>query len=416
MKSETITKLSLPRFAEIVGMNPLHFFGIQIPEIESSTCAAAIFQYEWQTADGTSREEIARAVAEAEADIERLVRYRLLPSWEEAERHETVRPRIREQVFIGHGDLRGFPAAVETDWKHVISGGRRLQTLIEAGAAVAYTNTQPTTTWDDTATVSVTVVAGTTACEIAVYMPGRAGDERYRIRPVQVSISGVTATCTFRRELAVDPALQEQVASSGNFIRPIEGLVDANFVDTVDVYRITNSGETQATLIWFPPNSCPSCGGTGCLSCQEASQTGCLDVRNPRMGQVGYSPATWNAATLSFDGAQRALGRQPDAVDLYYYGGLRDRSRACPLTQMSPDWERAVAALAAARLGRPLCACGSVKAYVEFWQRNAAFSPGDGSSYNLDGSDLTNPLGTRIGEILAWRRVRSDTARVAASA
>jgi hypothetical protein len=391
--------------------------GVQIPEIEQSTCDAAFFQYEWQTADHASREEVAVAIAQAEAEIEATLRYRLLPSWEEQEYHMTVRPRIPEQVFTGYGDLRGYSPAIETDWKRVISGGRRAKVLVEAGVAVAYASTANPATWKDTATVTVNVPTGTSACEVALFMPGQAGDDRYRIRPVTVSLAGLVATITFKRELGVLPALQEAVASGGNFVRPVTGTDDANFITTVDVYRIYNSGETQASLIWIPPNSsCSTCAGSGCINCLLASQTGCLVVRNPLMGQVGYTPATWDAAAGAFDAANYAVNRRPDAIEAYYYAGLLDRSRPCPYVEMAFEWERTVAILAAARLSRPVCECGSARAYVDYWQRNAAFRPGDGSGFDIELRDLGNPFGTRVGEIFAWKQVSRPGVRVANSA
>ena len=82
-RSETQTKLSLDQFARYMGINLLHFNQVQVPSlIRTDGCNSVIFQHEWQDSDAIGREAIARAIAEAEADIEQYAGYRLLPSWE----------------------------------------------------------------------------------------------------------------------------------------------------------------------------------------------------------------------------------------------------------------------------------------------------------------------------------------------
>lgn len=418
MFTDQVTKLSLPRFGQIMGINPLHLMGVQLESIQSQYCGNTFFQYEWQTSDAVSREEIARAIAEAEAELERYTRYRLMPSWEVGERHMTPRPRVKEQVYFRGYGTQGFPLAVESQWKWVIGPGRREATVIENASVVAYANSgiEPTA-WENIATMGVNVPDGTLECEVAVYMEGHGGDERYRVRPVNVSIVGNAATITARRELFVRPEVQEGMVTGANYNRPVNGLDDAAFADEVDIWRVRNVNDRNADLIWFPPNyGCFNCGGGGCFSCAEGHRTGCLSVRDQKMGFIGYVPADWNDENFSWSGASWLFGRQPDAVELHYYGGWRDQSVACPTIQMAPEWERTVAILATARLTRQLCACSTAKAFGDYYQRNAAFRPGDGSAYDIELLDLGNPIGTRLGELYAWKRLQGDPFRVAPSA
>lgn len=408
MKADTITKLPLARFARILGVNPLHFAGVQIASIEGAHCNAAWFQHNWQSADRVSREEVAGAIRQAEDTIENLLHYRLIPSWEEQEFRPAHQPYQPGTMWLG-----GNIPQVEARWKHVISGGRRATDLVAAGAPIVWSNQYPPAEWEGVGTVQVTVADGVEVCELALYYPGRGGDDRWRIRPAQASIVGNTATITFARELALDPDQFENIAHGGNYIRPAAGTDDSNFLATVDVYRVHNDRATQADLVWFGP-TCGACGGSGCGFCTVSTATGCLTIREPRMGFVGYQPATWNVDedTFTFNTTLNA-GRQADAVTLYYQAGLRDFGLDCPLVEMSDEWARTVAILAAARLDRPVCACGNN--FAERWQRDLAYI-GEAGSFNISPSNLNNPLGTRAGELYAWQRISTPGVQVAASA
>lgn len=413
MPQETLTRLPVYTFARLAGINPLHFQGVQIAEVQNQVCDFAWFQHDWQTAGRISRESVADAIGQAEGMLEAQLRYRLLPAWEEQEYRIGPRPYRSEMVFTGQFDTRGLYQSVETQWKQVITPGRREQTLIEAAAAVTYASTKPPATYDDTATVSVTITSGTEARELAVYYPGHSGDEHWRIRPIGVSIVGNTATITFPRELAVIEDELEQIASGPDYIRPVDGTVDANFLTTVDVYRVWTNGATQATLIWTPPNSgCSVCGGSTCDACLAASQTGCLVVRDPRLGIVQFAPATFDETTGAFQTASRAVGRQPEAVEVYYQAGLLDRTLSDPYNVMSPEWARTVAILATSLLDRPICGCAQT--FTARWATDLAFRGGASqvSAFQMSPEDMNNPFGTRAGMVYAYKRVTAPGAAI----
>jgi len=214
------------------------------------------------------------------------------------------------------------------------------------------------------------------------------------------------ATITFRRELCVLEVLQEALVPAA-----VDGLVDANFLDEVDVYRKWNDPQTQATFLWeHIPGTC-GCGDATCQVCQYSTQTGCLNVRDARRSLITYSPAVWNADNETFDSAAWAVGRQPDIVRLYYRAGLRRNDLACPDWSMDPAWERIVAAYAASLLDRPVCDCSNVAGKIEQYRTVLAFSSGatELASYSLSPEDLANPLGTTRGAIMAWKRVKQES-------
>ena len=424
-RAELRPKLALDTWAKIMGVNPLHFNGVFIPNDPPAVCEQPWLQFAWQTADRVGREELSRAITQAEADMERHLKYRLVPDWEEDEWHPTVRPMRPDLFNLSSTDIRGFAQAVKATWGHLVSGGIKASAILSdgLGAAVAYSDPDGDT-YKELATVTATVVAGQDPCEIRVYMPISnpmvlsAPEDQWEIRPISVSITGTTATILFRREQAVLPQLQMDTIppADDSHLRGVDGTADANFLETVDVYRVYNDPQTQVTLMWEARGiGCDACNGSGCNQCEYAAQTGCLSARGDiKQSMVGYRPATWNATTEVFDVAALSVARQPDVVRLWYYAGLREKTLACPLLEMSRDWARTVAYYATALLDRQVCACENVHTNVEYWQDDRAIRGKEG--LNIPTRMLDNPFGTRRGAIYAWERVMGAGAAIGQAA
>lgn len=422
MKSEVITKLPLSEFFRIVGINPAHGMGVQFDAI-SKQCSGVIFQYEWQATDGVSREEIAQAIRDAEDEIENWLGYRLLPAWEEEEWQAASRSRYPEAVRLSPYDTRGVLQAVRAKWGHIVTPGRMAKTLLDAAQTITWDSAfgaTPVNGYLERGTITATVPEGTAACEIALYHPGRDGDDRYRIRPIDVTVSGTTATIVFRRELtalleADTSAMalpiqypQETIVGGANALRPVDGTDDAMFEEALDVYRIWNDPQHQADLLWFPPGGCCPSNGVGAL----ATQRGALGLRDPELGWMTYEAADWDADTESFTRAPIVMKRQPEALKLYYKAGLRGEG-LCPDQHMQRRWAVIVAELALARLDRDICSCAPD--YTERARIDLAREGGD-YEYKVTAAMLDNPIGTRGGEVRAWRAIQRPGAALARSA
>ena len=417
MVQETPTKLSLSQFARIMGIGPLHFWGTQFvgpnntPSTQHVSCDNGYPQYEWQDAGASSREEIARAIATAEASIEQYLGYRLLPDWEYEEWRHFPRPIRPELINIGFRDVRGYPLSVKARWGHILSGGVRASTLIHAAAAIVWTDADGDT-YKETGTI-VVATSVTDATQVRVYYPGHSGDERWRIRPITVVFAGGNATITFRRELCVVETILESIDVN---LVIADGAVDADFLGTVDVYRVYNDPSTQVTFLWEPQVTC-GCGDSSCLNCQYTVQAGCFHLRHdPSLGLVVPWPGTWDATTATFSSDQWADSRSPDMVRLYYYAGLRDRGQTYPTVEMDRDWARTVSYFAAALLDRPPCGCNSEM--WDRWRADLAFVSGatELGSYQISPNDLENPFGTRRGAVYAWGQVNQPNVGVGVGA
>lgn len=408
-RAQTPTKLSLTRWAAIMQINPIHFEGVYVNT--PTTCAQPWTQYGYQANDRVGREELAKAIAEAETDIETYLGFNLAPVWEVDEWVTTVRSARPELTNVTGRDLRGYAQPAQTKKGYLISGGIRSKEPIAAGAAVTYTD-EDGDGYKETATITA-ATSLTNECDLTLYFPQddpsvpEAAMDEWEIRDFRATIAGGTLTIKARREQFVLPNVQERfiIPSDDTHLRGVDGADDAKFITTVDVYRTYNDPQRQVQFLW-EPTGCGECGGGGCAMCSYAVQFGCLSGRdNPRLGIVAYHPATWNADTLTFDSAGWAVGRQPDMVRLWYYSGYQEKGRGCLTRQMAPKFERIVAYYAAALLDRPVCSCNNVKAFIDQYQVDYAATVTE-KGKRLNQSEFTNPFGTRYGQLYAWRRLR----------
>lgn len=401
MVAQTKTKLSLSRWAEIMGIHPLHFNNVYLEDVDLH-CTDVWLQHSWQTADHVSREELALAIAEAESNIESLLGYRLAPSWEVDEWRETIRPFIPDLINRTGYDIRGMRQTVQAKWGYMISGGIESKSVIEAASNITYSDVN-NDGYFETATVMVTSDVQDKQ-EICVFYPGHDGDDAWEIRPINVVIGvGGAITITFRRELAVKEDLIEDFDADNN---GIIGTDDDNFLTEVDVYRRYNDPQLQAAFLWEPFAYNCNCGGTGCSDCAYGTQNGCLTVRgDPRQSIVGYWPADWNSDTLEFDRTVWSTTREPDIVRLYYYAGWRNKSGQY-LNRMDPKWERTVAYYAASLLDREPCSC--CKGAWDKWHQDLALVTGSEELGIFGDTKLENPLGTTRGAVNAYRRLRNN--------
>ncbi len=372
-----------------------------------------------QTADRVGREELSRAIVQAEADMEKYLGYYLIPTWVEDEWHETIRP-VRKDLFnLTSTDIRAYAQVVQANKGHMVTGGVKASELLGAARTITYSDPDGDT-YDELATVTATVVAGQDPCEVRIYFPITnpmvlaSPEDQWEIRPTEVTISGTTATIRFRREQAVLPELQLDIIppADDSHLRGVDGSEDANFLTTVDVYRVYNDPQTQVLMMWEALGiGCSNCGGTGCSQCEYSTQTGCFTARGDiKQSLVGYRPGVWNATTLVFDTASLSVARQPDIVRLWYYSGLREKTLACSINVISGEWARTVAYYAAALLDRQVCACENVQANMEYWQDDRAVRGTQG--LNIPTRDLGNPFGTRRGAIYAWKRVTGEASPI----
>lgn len=403
-RSDIKTWLSLDEFGQIIGLSPFGLNQLHHNTLQPNTvCGDVFFSDSWQHSDRVGRNDIALAIHEAEQEISREAGYNLMPDWVLDERQPYPRTKFAEG-FGGGLNVRGMSKSLEVGKGHVISGGYRRKVLIDAGAAVTRSDVD-SDGFAETCTVTV-AVAITNTSEIHLYYPAKSGEDGWEIRPIKVSISGGQAKITFK---------VWQIAAANQMDSFEANVLDAEDADsyetTVDAYYVYNDHSTQVAFLWENEAGCSDCCGS-CAACQFGSQNGCFHTRDPRLGFIVPTPASWNTSTEVFDSAVWSACREPDQVRVWYYSGYVDQHLSRPYAELSLYWKTAIAYYAASKFDRPVCGCSNVSQFIDKWRRDAAFSSEDSGGFNLTAEQGSNRLGTSAGALYAWRRINQNGMRV----
>lgn len=389
-RAETITLLPIDTWAAIMGVSPwwTNQCGEGIPG-GGAQCDHVLMQFPWH-GDFLSREEIARSIAKAEEMVAEELNYWPAPKYITDEVHPYPRPFKRE-LYGYAGTPRGQWKAVQLNWGKVQGGGIMARTLVNiAGAVVMSDNDGDGINDRFTVTVATTVTDPT---EIAIYFVsadrnGVALDETWRIRPVNVTISGGNAVITGHPSLLVKPDLTLRVDPSS-----LDVTVAANFVTTVEVHRVyldttsTTASPSQGIVMWENPDcAVPPCSVEWLPVCQGA--------RNADQGLVSVDYRQGGLYCAPQD-------REPDRVNLHYLAGA-------PLVngQMARAMADIVAHLATGILPVGPCGCERSDRIISWW-RNLP-SHGNESARPLTMREIDDcPFGQSRGALWAWKRVEN---------
>lgn len=393
-RASTYTLLSLDRYAEIMGLNPVAFNQARSSLVFTEEgCGAVTFQYAWQGADAVSREEIAREIAYAEKQVAEYLRWWTAPKWIAGD--VQAYPRSFPAGSYGSGlDLRSMPKSIRARYGKVIAHGRRGLRWM-GNAPVEYEDADGDG-FAETAIVTLSVTDDDP--ELKVYFPGHSGQPEWEIRPPRSKT--ITAesvfTATFWAWQLIDPELW-QALPTGNSDDLVVNLDDAaSLITEVEVYREYND-QSRPTMIahWTP------------LDAEwPITQDGVAYVEDSELGLLMPAPAIYDSTTGSWRPTCWQESREPEEIELYYYCGNLDQAEAVGLhwDGLSETLARIVARLATTRLRRPLCSCGSVGALVEYLQTDASSDEG-GVRRIVLWQTLDNPFGTRLGELEAWHEL-----------
>lgn len=191
------------------------------------------------------REDIARALDASIKKMARVLHFWPRPKWF-SDTIQLSRQPAWMQIW-----------QTEQSWK-LIEFGQRGSTLIDDNVTVTYSKSPAGAIIENLATITVPTSV-TDPDEIQVFFrtadgaPG-AGDQRYQIEPITVSISGGNATITGDRALFVKPStiwdipfkLDDPNFTERNYANTGSA---ADFVTEVDVYRVFNDDTTQIEFL-----------------------------------------------------------------------------------------------------------------------------------------------------------------------
>lgn len=368
--SDITTYNLLNRWATLMGVNPFHFnqvSGAGAPLHDNSVW----IQYE--------RDVVADALYQAVAEIATWIGYWPRPVW------------LSEDIQFGNGWPYQLQTLRTTHGRGKVQAfGQRGSTLISAGVLVTYSDTTGDTI-DDTATITV-VTTVTDPTEIQAFFQvadgaAGAGDERWQIEPLTVTISAGVATITGHRALFAHPARLWAVPyapTDPNFLTKHNGqTTDPNdFVTHVDIYRVYNDTTTPGQLLSDPFYS--ECCLTLGTTLTDAASIRLVD------GEIGSFQVR----------AQDCTGCHIfNRVRVYYKAGL-------PLVNgmMDRRLEIAVVRYANTIMSETLKTVTDLPSQPtrSRWADDREKMPRD----ELQPGDLKNPFGLLRGQVEAWRRLK----------
>lgn len=376
MRASIDTQLSLFEWAKILGISPYEMAQIDegFPNPRSADCAHTFFQYPYQR-DYLSREEVARAIAEAETTIADWLGYWPAPKYiadEVISFPATYGSRFTSDRYpmykAGWGMVQGTGVLTKTP----VLGNVPLVLSDRDGDGI-----------NDTFTVTVAAPAGVTnPDEIHIYYVltdrfNEAIAPQWEIRPINVVLSGGNFIITGHASLLVPPNLTE-------IINPVELDVTAatTYVTQVDVYREWLDTTVSATVMnqgwfsWYNPNI--------------AFQPIYVKAQNQDQGILHWH--VFNDSCLNF-------GVIPDKIHTNYLAGVArnghfmDRSMAEIVTYLSTTF-----------LAEDACGCDRTSRILAFWRG----LPSDQSDRRpLSLKEIDSPWGPRNGALMAWQRVQN---------
>lgn len=386
--------MSVSQWGNYMGLHPWHAMQLANSLIPlNAKCSSLIYEHAWQNADRAGRVQIRQAIEEAERLMHQYSR--IWPS-----------PRYIEQTIEGpfwsRVNLSGQWLNVQLPDAELLALGVETESNVQT-VALTYSDADSDNLFE-TATCAAVVTIGTTADQIVCrFLAADCGPvEPPEITPREVSVSGVNVALTFDTWDLVRP-VRYQGAASGT-LDPGNGVAPAATVcaPSIEVLRrrADPTGTTVATamavLTWETtpyPWWAWCCSGSGASTDPAATAQAIARavIRDARNGIVAFGEASYNSSTGQWAAVcDWTHCRPPDRITVRYQAGG------------PTGWERTLAALAAATLNRGVCACDGANHAIYDWQKDLSQTGATDDLYQAP-EDFSNPLGSRRGQIAAWR-------------
>lgn len=378
--------------AQILGINPAHFncavaepnFGLCGPG-----CSGLWGEWPWQQDTGFSRESLARSLAGARLDVERYLGMPVAPRLKSTWVRYTADCGTDLPVYVGE-HLQNYVPYVATE----------LATVTAAADGIEFVDSD-TDGFDETVTVTFPCDDAIDPASLVLYANGQFGKPAARIHPfVDAAVVDGEAVITLdvwqliRPELLIGKRTGQSMVI--NLADPLSFLDEV----TVGYMKATWAETPPARIILQEPEV--TCGLGTCVACTGGS----LDAAYTSDGdKILVYPAEWNADTETWDRVAwpTCSLSKVAAVEARIY---QSYSPATPRSEVSEEIAEIISVLAASRMRyhKCDCTCSEGMAWFEF-STDMAKTSGEGRYVT---ADLLNcPFGTRMGEQLAWNRLRS---------
>ena len=412
--------LPIESFRNTIGYHPYHFWGLSNATVPvTSACNDIVHKYSWQSDGSVGRNDIQSAIETAEARLLEILGYAPAPHYAS---QTLAFPRYLDKRLdnMSNRGSDGRWLTVRLKEGHTQEVGVETLTLIE-DSTVSFSDSDGDGVNDTFTLTTIATTTETDKSKIAVYF--KAADrldsdsvgDSWRILPVKVTINGNgTVTVKGKSWLLVKPIEYEGVDVVG-----LDPATMTKFVTSLEVYRRwTNGGgnttaTSQAVLTWetfpYPHWAYPCCdaaiysdGTTDPASIADSIAR--CGIRDSTLGIVNPAKAVYDSSSGLWNAVSWGVAKPPDKVTVRYLSGW-------PLVngEMDRKWQIVVARLAAAELAGKICACDTANRELYRWQFDLARSAGvNDEQYSISQNDLDNPLGTRAGQVAAWKVAKNE--------
>lgn len=417
--------LPIDTWRDIMGLHPWHFWGFAdsgsnaiVPITDK--CSGLLYEYDWQGSDAAGRQSIRDAIADAHTLMAGWLNYQPSPEyvdyatvqWPQYYQNNLIRGYNNQPdggrvgVFAPEGYIQamGVESLTLIGTATVLGGELVYSAEFNASLEDTFTITLPTTVTDPTT--------------IAVYfsISDRFDDtevsERWRIEPINVSISGGNVVITGRKWLLARPILYQSPVQNA---APLNPQIAGNFVTSLDVYERTTdqSGNSittcQATLV-YESSDCggwADCCSNGTDGSSDPDTSGLViaraGIRDRIAGIVTPGAATYNATTGLWSSAWACSAYcNPERVQLRYLAGYPLDSKG----RIDRKFRDPLAWLAAAEAKRRICACRETNERLWQLQQDTTLQATETERYQIPQKQADNPFGNRRGHIQAWMAVK----------
>lgn len=330
--------VTLPRYAAMIQVTECSIYGVNNPDSPEPGCRDIWLK--------SQRDEVQRYLAEAQEEIEQQISYPMTRRWFANELHP-----YRHPVF--------------TNWGHVIEGGVKAVSAIQAGAAVNHAT--------DPAVIGPLATTVTDVDEITVFHPG----SEVEIIPSAITIGGGNVTIQIPRCRMVKEAQADNPPEGWDYADLL------NFEATVDVKRVYNDPSVNAVLVW--PHQCSTICAQG--GCGEYTHAGCEYVRVPEIGSMDVTPATYSGGQWVTSSNLSCCRGTPQFVRLNYRAGVT----------ATRQMEDTIVRLAHSKMPDEFCGC---EVWTRLWRRDR-FVP-----EVLTRERINCPVGLSDGAWTAWTFMR----------
>lgn len=273
-RSSIETRLSLDRYAQLMGLNRYHFNNLDDGEATSATRP-----YWTQTMHDDMAHYIARAEALMRDGVPESGKvglgFDVGPAW-----------RTNERIpFTPYPTQSWWLSNAKTKYGYLQSFGTRAVTALESDATVSFSG--------DGATITVSGVSSSLdPAQVQVFYrtadgAGATADPGWRIGNLYATVSGTTLTITGHK---ASFAKLDVLSASGS--ADADG---SNYVTAVDVYRVYPDTELPVTLVWDRYGEGLSGDPT-----TNVTQTGAARLVDSRQGIFQPRPATYSSGSHAF--------------------------------------------------------------------------------------------------------------------